>query len=199
MKVTQPMLLTVLVGMTGSARVPKDSPVRKVLKLKRFAVEWLQTVFGADSKIAKNWEIKFKKNTDRFEDRFKLCPKTEEEFVAEVLSDLASEEVGNLRRRRRNSEISGGNRKKGGKGNRNNRLPKAARIPYQFRKFDRVNPVQGIRDITDGFELWARRYVSGCRGQPETQAKRAEKWYNILLQRYEGHMAKQQSILNDQQ
>ena len=131
---------------------------------------------------------KFARNTKRFEARFEDCPKTEEEFVAEILAAHNSDDS---ERKRREADGNGRGKKGGrGKGNRN-RTPKAARIPTEFRRFDRTNPSQGIRDITKGFELWARRYVSECTHQPHTQAQRAEKWFSILNEKFEKMISKQ--------
>lgn len=193
MKISQKLFtLAILLGSEDAARVPKNSPVRKVLKLRRFANEWLETTFGTDSRITEHWMKKFARNTKRFEARFEDCPKSEEEFVAEVLAAHAEATAGGDRRRR---QAAGGQKKggrgKGGKGGNRNRTPKAARIPTEFRRFDRTNPSQGIRDITKGFELWARRYVSECTHQPHTQAARAEKWFSILNGKFEKMIEKQ--------
>ena len=132
---------------------------------------------------------KFARNTKRFEARFEDCPKTEEEFVAEILAAHNSDDT---ERKRREADGNSGRGKKGGRGKGNrNRTPKAARIPTEFRRFDRTNPSQGIRDITKGFELWARRYVSECTHQPHTQAQRAEKWFSILNEKFEKMISKQ--------
>lgn len=180
------MVVALIAGM-DAARVPKNSPVRKVLKLKRFAVEWLGSTFGADSRITKHWTAKFARNVQRFQDRFADCPKTEEEFVAEVIA--AEEAALSQDSRKRRSTSSKLGKRKG----KQARLPKKARIPTEFRKFDRTNPSQGIHDITKGFALWAQRYVSECRGQPKTQADRAERWFTILNNKYESLVAKTQA------
>lgn len=196
MKISQKFAtLAILLGSDGgqAARVPKNSPVRKVLKLRRFANEWLESVFGSDSRVAKHWAGKFAKNTKRFQDRFEDCPKSEEDFVAEILAahaDTNTPTQGDRKRRETTGGKKRGGKGKGGKGGRN-RMPKAARIPTEFRRYDRNNPSQGIRDITHGFELWARRYVSECRGQPHTQADRAEKWFSILNGKFERKMEKE--------
>ena len=153
----------------------------------------LETTFGSDSRITEHWMKKFARNTKRFETRYENCPKTEEEFVAEILAaaedDTATDTAD--RKRRQAGEKKGGKGGKGGRGKGNrNRTPKAARIPTEFRRFDRTNPSQGIRDITKGFELWARRYVSECTHQPHTQAQRAEKWFEILNGKFEKMMEK---------
>ena len=64
-----------------------------------------------------------------------------------------------------------GKGKKERKGKRN-RMPKAARIPVEFRRYDKSEPIAGIESIMRGFHIWADRYVSECSGQPHTQQNR---------------------------
>merc|ERR1719197_1134302 len=40
-------------------------------------------------------------------------------------------------------------------------------------RYNKENPVTGIKQITMGFKKWAERYVSGCRLQPERQVRRS--------------------------
>ena len=51
-------------------------------------------------------------------------------------------------------------------------------------RYDKNNPVTGIKQITMGFKKWAERYVSGCKLQPETQVRRSLKWFNQLSAKY---------------
>jgi len=170
----------------NTAKVPKDSPVRKVFKLRRFAENWLKDTFGQDSRITQHWIPKFKKNANRFKDRYEDCPKSEAEFVAEVYAELGLE-MPQDRRRRTTGSDSGkgkGKGKKERKGKRN-RMPKAARIPVEFRRYDKTEPIAGIESIMRGFHIWADRYVSECSGQPHTQQNRAIKWVATLKSRFE--------------
>ena len=56
------------------AKVPRDSPVRKILKLKRFANEWLSNHFGQDEKVHQHWMQKITRNALRFKVIFVINP-----------------------------------------------------------------------------------------------------------------------------
>lgn len=184
----------------NTAKVPKDSPVRKVFKLRRFAENWLKDTFGQDSRITQHWIPKFKKNANRFKDRYEDCPKSEAEFVAEVYAELGLEMPQD--RRRRQAEETGSDSGKGkGKGKKErkgkrNRMPKAARIPVEFRRYDKTEPLAGIESIMRGFHIWADRYVSECSGQPHTQQNRAIKWVATLKSRFETMKARAERRLS---
>merc|ERR1712157_159571 len=48
-------------------------------------------------------------------------------------------------------------------------------------RYDKNNPVLGIKQITTGFAKWARRYISTCKpNQPTVQVDRSTKWYGEL-------------------
>merc|ERR1712193_346692 len=101
----QKMKLTTLMPMVVlGAKVPRDSPVRKILKLRRFANEWLINQFGRDSKVHKHWYKKVSQNVNRFKKRYENCGNTEVEYVAKVMADhaasLKEKEEQQVRRRR---------------------------------------------------------------------------------------------------
>jgi len=180
--------LTVALG----AKVPRDSPVRKILKLKRFANEWLIAQFGVDSKVHKHWMQKITRNALRFKARYEDCGNTEDEFVeklmAAYLASQAEQDKEQVRKRRAKGGQGGKRgRGKGGK----SRKPKDLKIPTEFRRFDKNDPMQGIQDIFIGFSKWAVRYVSACKNQPEVQQVRAAKWAAILKGKLEKHEDRQ--------
>merc|ERR1711937_839183 len=47
-------------------------------------------------------------------------------------------------------------------------------------KYDKNNPLTGIKQITAGFRKWAERYVADCKLQPDRQVKRSQKWFTQL-------------------
>ena len=51
-------------------------------------------------------------------------------------------------------------------------------------RYNKDQPLVGIKQITMGFKKWAERYVSGCKLQPETQVRRSLKWFNQLSAKY---------------
>jgi len=178
------------------AKVPRDSPVRKILKLKRFANEWLSNHFGQDSKVHQHWMQKISRNALRFKARYEDCGNTEDEFVDKImaawLAAQAAQEEQTQSRKRRAKGGQGGKRGRG-KGGKN-RKPKEIKIPTEFRRYNKSDSMQGINDIFTGFSKWAARYISACKNQPEVQQARAAKWSAILqgkLTKHEDRQARQ--------
>merc|ERR1711920_100437 len=56
-------------------------------------------------------------------------------------------------------------------------------------RYNREDPVEGVRQLTTGYRKWAERYLSQCSGQREYQHQinRMNKWNNLL----QGHLATQ--------
>ena len=53
-----------------------------------------------------------------------------------------------------------------------------------FERYDKTDPIKGIRQITRGYQKWAERYVAGCKLQPARQVKRANEWFGKLVEAY---------------
>merc|ERR1712150_269716 len=109
-------------------------------------------VDNLSAKEATNWTRKFNQNTARFERRFELCGFYDE-----------NAEHGGPRERRSGEECD------------------ADDVTCIFR-YDKTNPIRGIKQITKGFEKWALRYVSECQpNQPGRQVTRANFWHDKLV------------------
>merc|ERR1712130_187716 len=54
-------------------------------------------------------------------------------------------------------------------------------------KYDKTNPIKGIRQILDGFRVWSERHINECSGQRKSQfiANRMQTWLRKLGTRYE--------------
>jgi len=52
-------------------------------------------------------------------------------------------------------------------------------------RYDKANPLTGIKQITVGFKKWAQRYVADCKNQPGTQVNRSAKWFDLLGKKYQ--------------
>ena len=50
----------------------------------------------------------------------------------------------------------------------------------EFCRYDKSNPVRGLKQITTGFRKWAQRYVAECKVQPGRQVDRANLWFGKL-------------------
>lgn len=60
-------------------------------------------------------------------------------------------------------------------------------------RYDKANPMVGIKQITTGYRKWAQRFINECHGQRKFtyQVKRMGKWFNLLGKHY---VNKQQSL-----
>lgn len=56
-------------------------------------------------------------------------------------------------------------------------------------RYDRENPMSGIKQITTGFRKWAERYLSECSGQKtyHYQVNRMTRWNQVLQMKLDGH------------
>ena len=105
-------------------------------------------------KAAGHWEQKFDRNVQRFERRFELCG-----FYDENQLPHGGPKPEDRKRREDDDDDI---------------LP----------RYNKDNPVTGIKQITMGFKKWAERYVSTCKLQPERQVQRSNKWFEQLAAKY---------------
>ena len=67
--------------------------------------------------------------------------------------------------------------------------PDRKRREADFERYNKEQPLVGIKQITAGFRKWAQRYIAGCKLQPARQVDRANDWFGKLGAKY---MANQQ-------
>jgi len=104
------------------------------------------------AKQAKNWSRKFAKNAARMVTRFEKCGFYDENLLPH-----------------------------GGPAKRDTDAVEGALSDEDFR-YDKNNPVRGIKQITNGFRKWAERYISTCQpNQPTRQVDRMEKWHDHMI------------------
>jgi len=55
-----------------------------------------------------------------------------------------------------------------------------------FMRYDKGNPIRGIKQITTGYRKWSERYINECNGQRKYkyQKTRMQKWFNKLGYHY---------------
>jgi len=139
-------------------KVPPRHPLQRLNKLRMFAKEWCDA--NLTVKQANNWKNKFDKNIDRFEARWERCGFYDE-------SQLPHGGPKPQRKRRDDEDDS-------------------VDEDGITIKYDKNNPVRGIKQITSGFRKWAERYLADtkdgkkCKNQPQTQVNRANKWNAML-------------------
>jgi len=136
-------------------KVPPRHPLQRLAKLNKFANEWLNDNLSA--KEAAHWGQKFDKNVARFERRFELCPFYDENQLPHGGPKPA-------RKRRSEDDVS--------------------EDDADFERYNKAQPLTGIKQITSGFRKWALRYIAECKVQPGTQVNRANKWFGILANKY---------------
>ena len=150
-------LALVATATASDKKVPPRHPLQRLNKLGRFAGEWCNDNLSANA--ATNWSGKFARNVARFEQRFQRCGYYDENH----------EHGGPADRKRREAEDG------------------CLDIDSTFCRYDKNNPVRGIKQITSGFRKWAERYLANdkdgafCRLQPEKQVARANAWHDKLI------------------
>lgn len=151
-------LALVATAAADDKKVPPRHPLQRLSKLGRFAEEWCNDNLSA--KQANNWTNKFANNVARFEARFERCGYYDENH----------EHGGPADRKRRSGAEDG-----------------CLDIDSELCRYDKSNPVRGIKQITSGFRKWAERYLANnkngafCKLQPEKQVARANKWHDKLV------------------
>merc|ERR1712088_156200 len=139
-------------------KVPPRHPLQRLNKLRTFAVEWCND--NLTEKQAENWTNKFNNNIDRFEARWARCG-----FYDDNLTHGGPKPA----RKRRDTEDDSVDEE-------------GITI-----KYDKNNPIRGIKQITSGFRKWAERYLADnkdgkfCKNQPKTQVDRANNWNAKLV------------------
>ena len=65
-------------------------------------------------------------------------------------------------------------------------------------RYDKNNPIRGLKQITTGFWKWSRRYIAECPGQPKHKhhAKRAKNIYSKILDSYKLLVERQEQKAN---
>ena len=146
-------LALIAVVSADEKNVPPGHPFQRLAKLLEFSEEWCN-----DNLIpiqAEHWISKFNRNTTRFKRRFELCG-----FYDENPLPHGGPEPD---RKRRSDDADDIDCDENG-----------------ICSYDKENVIRGIKQITSGFRKWAEAYVSTCKLQPETQAKRADLWFELL-------------------
>ena len=142
---------------SADKKVPPRHPLQRLARLNEFAVEWCNDNLTA--KQAANWSNKFNNNVERFEDRFERCGYYDE-------NNLPHGGPSGDRKRRDVDDL----------------VENCDDQENPLCRYDKSNPLRGIKQITNGFRKWAERYLANdkdgksCKLQPERQVARANAW-----------------------
>lgn len=167
MKVSAIILATVANGQ--EKKVPPRHPEQRLNRLNQFSAEWLNdNLSNLPSKD--NWIAKFEINAARM---LKAFERPECGFYDSGLAPHGGPDP--------NPEL------------RPNMAPRARRSDDEedyeegmLVRYDKNNPMTGIKQITTGYRKWAERYINECYGQRKSQfqVKRMKKWFQILGSHY---------------
>ena len=147
-------LALVAAASADDKKVPPRHPLQRLNKLLDFAKEWCDD--NLSERQAANWKPKFERNVARFERRWELCGYYDE-------NNLPHGGPANSRKRRADDldcDESG------------------------ICRYDKSQPLRGIKQITSGFRKWSQRYIVECKVQPGVQTDRANKWFQLLGNKY---------------
>jgi len=140
---------------SADKKVPPRHPLQRLNRLNEFAAEWCND--NLTEKQAGNWVGKFANNVARFEARFERCGYYDENNLPH----------GGPQRKRRDAD---------------DLVDSCEDVDSPFCRYDKTNPVRGLKQITNGFRKWAERYLANdkdgkfCKLQPAKQVARANKW-----------------------
>ena len=163
-------------------KVPPRHPLQRLERLNAFTDEMLNTWFSfLPSKDA--WVEKFAANGARMATAFtrgnQRCG----------FYDESQEHGGPEEGRKRRAHALGLN---GGRKRRSHMWDGRKRRAHAMddeERYNREDPVEGVRQLTTGYRKWAERYLSQCSGQRQYQhqANRMAKWGDLL----QAHLAGQ--------
>ena len=134
-------------------------PIQRLERLESFINEWLDDNFRGTN-VKTHWMAKFKRNSDRMEMRFNICGAYDDRRRRETTAgdaiittpDSAYDYDYDYDYDESSDEV------------------------LDFARYDKTNPVNGLRQITVAYKKWAQRFISKCKLQPRKQALRSELW-----------------------
>lgn len=161
-------------------KVPPRHPTQRLNRLNQFAEEWLNDNVSHLASLP-SWVNKFNNNAARMERGFSRANCG---FYDPALAPHGGPDPNPLLR------PSGRPR--------NRRQASLGEGDYEdedgtLLRYDRTNPMTGIKQITTGYRKWAQRFINECNGQRKYkyQVNRMQKWFQRLGQHW---MSYQQSL-----
>lgn len=167
-------------------KVPPRHPNQRLNRLNQFAEEWLTDNMSHLPSML-SWINKFHNNANRMNKAFKRanCGFYDSAFMPHGGPDPnPGLRPGGRPRSRRQAELDVSN----GSDDADFESPDGTLLRY-----DKTNPMTGIKQITTGYRKWAQRFINECHGQRKNsyQIQRMSRWFNSLGTHYVAH---QQSL-----
>jgi len=183
MKVTS-IILAVAVNAANEddKKVPPRRPEQRLARLNQFSAEWLDDNVPNLPSI-QSWKNKFEKNAERILRAYNrpecgffdpnVLPHGGPDANVDLRPNLSPRRpITDDRKRRETDPTDGGMIDENG-----------------FLRYDKTNPLRGIKQITTGYRKWAERYINECWGQRKHkyQITRMNSWWTLLSDHYKAH------------
>lgn len=170
MKVTLAIVSAVV---AGEKAVPPRRPEQRLNRLNLFSEEWLNDNLP-DLPSKNSWIAKFNSNAARMLNAFNRANCGFFDASLPFGGPDANPQLrpgGRPRSRRSDPE--------------NNSAPESGDdydADGTLLRYDKTNPIRGIKQITTGYRKWAERYINECSGQRKNkfQVKRMGRWFQKL-------------------
>jgi len=161
MKVS-PIMMLALAADAGDKKVPPRHPKNRLKTLRRFALEWLADNFknySDEEKAAKAGERIYNRFAPRFDESLNDSgkPTWGGRLAALVNDDCFFYDPNTTHGGRARRQVSAD---EGGDQDYDD-----SRAADDMIRYDKNNPVRGLKQITTGFRKWAQRYINECSGE----------------------------------
>jgi hypothetical protein len=157
----------IAVGLAAERKVPPRHPDQRLNRLRQFAEEWLNDNLP-ELASRDSWIAKFNTNADRMARAFQrdncgFYDADTKPHGGPGPDEHINNKNGRVRDRREVSEdgtIEDGS----------------------LERYDKTNPIRGIKQITTGYRKWAERFINECHGQRKHkyQVNRMNRWFKKL-------------------
>lgn len=192
MKVS-PIMMLALAADAGEKKVPPRHPRNRLKTLRRFALEWLADNFRDYQASSEQGRKAGKRIYDRFAPRFNDAQNDNGKPTwggrMAALVDNAEKDcffydsstAHGGRARRQVAEDEGGDEDYD-----------ASRAADDMIRYDKKNPIRGLKQITTGFRKWAQRYIDECPGEDGSanHSKRANALNKKIKARLQKYLSK---------
>jgi len=172
-------------------KVPPRHPDQRLNRLNQFAEEWLNDNLSHLPSVD-SWISKFNTNADRMTRSFKRanCGFYDNTLLPHGGPDPSPllRPGGRPRQRRQADSPSASVLKLDVTSEDDYESPDGTLLRY-----DKNNPMTGIKQITTGYRKWAQRFINECHGQrmSKYQITRMASWFNKLGTHYVAHQQSQ--------
>lgn len=190
MKVS-PIFLLALASDADDKKVPPRHPKNRLKTLRRFALEWLADNFRDYQTATEQGQKAGKRLYDRFSPRF-----SEDHWFGRM-NGLINDEEKDCFFYDPNSPHGGRSRRQATADEGGNEDYDDSRAADDMIRYDKNNPIRGLKQITTGFRKWARRYINECPGEdgsngngPQQHSKRATNLNNKIKKRLQWYLNK---------